>query len=175
MADGSNFLPEDQFPDDLDPSSTLEVLDERLLDPTIAPPDLVVTDAEPAPLGRSWAYDFSHKRFLQRPGGTVQTRGITTLRQWIEKCLRTDRGAHPIHPDDYGMERPFDLIGQGLASASKDDLQARIEDALTFHPQIVGVQDMDLTYDPDDPSLNVSFTVVLRDDQQIAVTDLSLP
>lgn len=174
MADGSSFLPEDSFPEDLDPSSTLEVLDERLRDPSTAPPDLIVTEDQAAPLGRSWAFDFASKRFVQRSAGVAQTRGLGTLRQWIEKCLRTDRGAHPIHPDDYGMERPFDLIGQSLASASADDLQARIEDALVFHPQIVAVQDLTLDYDPDDYVLQVSFTVVLTDDQLVAINDLSL-
>ena len=173
MAD-STFLPVDDFPDDLDPEATLAVLDERLLDPTTAPPDLLVDAPPTPPPGRSWAFDFAENQFVQRSSGVAVLRGLPTLRQWIDKCLRTDRGAHPIHSDDYGMIRPFDIIGMPLAAISSDDLHQRVEEALVFHPLIAGVQDFLMDYDPMDTVLNVSFTVVLIDEVLLPVA-MSLP
>jgi hypothetical protein len=176
MADDLNtFLPEDQFPDDLDPAATLDVLDERLVDPTAPPPDLAITTDTTQSPGRSWSFDFVAERFVVRASGVAQTRGLGTLRQWIEKSLRTDRGAHPIHSDDYGMVRPFDMIGMPLVAISRDSLKQRIEDALVVHPLIAGVQDFAMDYDPLDTVLNASFTVVLTDQQLLTIDDLRLP
>lgn len=176
MADDlTTFLPEDDFSGDLDPAATLDVLDERLVDPTAPPPDLTVTTAPPQSPGRSWAFNFVTNRFVVRASGVSQTRGLETLRQWIEKALRTDRGAHPIYSDHYGMERPFDIIGMPLVAINSDDLQQRIEDTLILHPLIGSVQDFAMDYDPLDTILNVSFTVVLTDEQVLTVNDLRLP
>lgn len=172
----STFLPEPQFPDDLDPASTLDLLDARLTDPSLPPPDLIVTDTPPPPLGRSWRFDFVSQRFVSTTSGVAETRGLATLRVWIEKCMRTDRGAHPIYSDDYGMVRPFDMIGMQLSDISKDDLEQRITDALTMHPSIVSIEDFDMTYNTDgDDALFVSFTVILTDQQTIAVSNVQLP
>lgn len=173
----STFLPEPQFPDDLDPQSTLDLLDDRLVDPSVPPPDLVVTDAPPPPYGRSWAFDFVAQRFVVSPsGGIAETRGLATLRVWIEKCMRTDRGAHPIHSDDYGMVRPFDMIGMQLTDISKDDLEDRVRTALTVHPSILDIDDFDMTYATDgDDALFVSFTVLLADQQSLVVSNVELP
>lgn len=169
------FLPEDQFPDDLDPQATLDVLDARLRDPSLPPPDLIVTDAPPPPLGRSWAFDFTTNRFVAAANGIAETHGLGTLRTWIEKCLRTDRGAHAIHSDDYGMERPFSMIGTQLTDVSKDDIRIRVTDALTKHPSIADVQDFDMTFAPtDDDALFLDFTVVLTTAQAITVSGLRL-
>lgn len=167
------FLPSQDFPDDLDPARTLDYLDERLRDPGAQPPDLVVSDEPPPPPGRSWSFDFPRKRFVTRRGGGVaKIRGLETLRQWCEKALRTDRGAHPIHSDDYGMVRPFDMIGARIGSGGKDQLRQRVEQCVTFHPRIVGIQDFEVTYDPNDSILSVSFSVVLVDDEELLITDL---
>lgn len=171
----STFLPEPQYPDDLDPSATLDVLDERLLDPSSPPPDLIVTDDPPPPIGRSWQFDFVANRFVIGSGGIAETYGLATLRVWIEKCLRTDRGAHPIHSDSYGMVSPFDMIGQQLTDVSQSDLEERVTDALTKHPSIVDIQEFSMTYDPiGDTLLSVNFIVVLADQQALVVTNLSL-
>lgn len=175
MADNSNvFLPADDFPDDLDPQATLEVLDERLTDPTTPAPDLVVTDTPADPLGRSWAFDFGKNRFVTRASGVAATHGLGTLKTWVEKTLRTARGAHPIHSDDYGMERPFDVIGMPLSMISSQDIEQRVLDAILLHPLITGLSDFHMDYDPLDTILNVSFTVLLEDDV-ILPMNLTLP
>lgn len=173
----TTFLPEPQNPDDLDPAATLDVLDERLVNPGAPPPDLIVTDASPPPLGRSWAYDFVAQQFVTSPaGGVADTHGLATLRVWIEKCLRTERGAHPIHSDDYGMVRPFDMIGMQLTDISKQDLEQRISDALTMHPSILSIDKFQMSYSTDgDDALYVSYIVTLADGQSISVSNLQLP
>lgn len=173
MAD-QTFLPEPQYPDDLDPEATLDVLDQRLIDPTLAPPDLLVTDAPPPPFGRSWAFDFQASQFVQNISGVAQTYGLISLRGWIEKCLRTDRGAHPIYSDDFGIERPFDIIGMQLADVNPDDLEQRIRDALTKHPSIVEIEQFEMLYSSDDELITVSFVVQLIDQQSINVASLPL-
>jgi hypothetical protein len=169
------FLPEDDFPDDLDPAATLDVLDARLRDPNTAPPDLIITEQDLPPMGRSWAFDFTVNRFVTRSSGVATTHGIQTLRQWIEQALRTDQGAHPIHSDNYGMVRPFDAIGEPLGSVTSMDIEQRISDALTFHQRIVGIQDFRMSYDANDDYLLISFTAVLSDDQLLSISDLRLP
>jgi hypothetical protein len=90
--------------------------------------------------------------------------------------MRTERGAHPIYSDDFGIVRPFDMIGMQLSDISKDDMQQRITDALTMHPSILDIQDFDMTYDTDgDDALFVSFTVILTDQRTLVVSDVQLP
>ena len=69
--------------------------------------DLIATEPERLPIARSWAFDFERGRFERglAAQGPTESRGVMTLRYWIEKCLRTARGAHPIHPEDYGIDR----------------------------------------------------------------------
>lgn len=171
----STFLPESNYPDDLDPEAILDVLDQRLIDPTLAPPDLLVTDAPPPPFGRSWAFDFQASQFVQNISGVAQTYGLISLRGWIEKCLRTDRGAHPVYSDDFGMERPFDMIGMQLSELNPQDLEQRIREALTKHPSIVDIEQFDLLYSADDEFIIVSFVVQLIDQQSINVQSIKLP
>lgn len=121
--------------------------------------DLVVTEPEPIPLGRSPVMDFQAGAFLSGSAGLLTTRGLGTLEQWIEKCLRTDRGAHPVHPDGYGMVRPTDLIGRPVDEVPVAELENRIRDALTFHPRISEVSDFVTDYNPDDERFDVGFTV----------------
>lgn len=176
MADDlTTFLPADDFPDDLDPAAALDVLDERLRDPNTQPPDLIVTEADLPPMGRSWAFDFTTNRFVTRSSGVAQTFGIQTLRQWIEQALRTDQGAHPIFSDNYGMVRPFDAIGEPLGAVTSADIEQRVKDALTFHRRIVGVQDFRMTFDQNDDILYISFTAVLSDDELLSISHLRLP
>jgi hypothetical protein len=138
--------------------------------------DLVVSVPAPTPVGRGWDFDFAKRRFvIGRFGhGPVETHGETTLKVWIEKCLNTDRGAHPIHSDDYGMERPFDEVGMPLSMLPSSDYERRIREALIFHDRIVDVRDFDLDTDPDDEAVGVTFSVVLDDDTTISIEGLRL-
>lgn len=139
-------------------------------------PDLIIEQqVEPVPLGRSPAFDFENGHFITGGGrGPHMVRGLAGLRYWVEKCLRTARGAHPIHSGGYGLENPWDIIGQPLQSLSMGDLESRIHDALTFHPRIVDVTSFVATSDHDQEAVYLSFHVVLDDESVLSFRNLSL-
>lgn len=168
-----SFLPAEDEP--LDPEEEAAEL-EREFEEFIEDDDLVLTGDEPTPVGRSWAFDFQRQRFMRSPRshGPLETQGIITLRFWIEKCLRTARGAHPIHDEDYGMEHPNRIYGRPLRETQGMDLEQRIRDAVTFHPRITDITDFTTAFNPDEEYLACSFTVLLDDETTLEVTDLAL-
>ncbi len=122
-------------------------------------PTVTVAEPEPEPFGRSWAFDLDNEQFV-RVGASQGPRAIygpVTLIQWIDKCLHTERGALPIHPDGYGLEDPFAIFGRPIRELSLQELQRQIEDALTFHPRIAAVVGMQLQRQ--DEQAYVSFQV----------------
>lgn len=138
--------------------------------------DLIVAADEPEPVGRTWAMDWIQRQFIGTAvsNGPLQLRGDQAFEAWVEKCLRTDRGAHPVHPPGYGLVQPtLGLIG-GSVGAVPPDLEANVRDALQFHPNVDDVTDFDYDYDPDDPSLMVSFTVVLTNGNRQPVSNVKL-
>jgi len=162
MADPPSFLPVDG----LTSEEVLQTLEDAL-DPS-SRIDLLVAADPPIPVGRSWAYDFAQGRFLPAVSGQglLETHGAGTLRSWVEKCLSTARGAHPIHPAGYGLVRREDLIG-GPVAHPPADLEDRIRDALTFHPRIADITDFGVAYDLNDDFVAVVFTVLTDRSEQI--------
>jgi len=140
--------------------------------------DFVISpdDTSGQPIGRSWAFDFRAGGFVKAPGALspLQTSDLGTLATWIEKCLRTARGAHPVHPPGYGVQMgTTDLIG-GPVGQIPPDLYARVEDALTFHPRISACENFSGSFDPDDDRVFIDFVVVLDDDAELNVSNLGL-
>ena len=138
--------------------------------------DLIATEEERLPIARSWAFDFERGRFKRGEAqGPTEVFGVMTLRYWIEKCLHTARGAHPIHPEDYGIDRGGrGVIGSPMSGAHGADLEERIRDALLYHDAITEVTDFEMTQNPEDDLLLVNFHVVLDDDVVLEITDLAL-
>jgi hypothetical protein len=138
--------------------------------------DLVVTQEPPPPLGRSWAYDFDLHQFVRSPGqhGPLETHGISTLETWVEKCLRTARGAYPIYSDDFGIELPADLFGGNVASFPTDLFRDRVTDALTKHPRIVRVSDFAFAIDETEEYIAASFTVHTGDGDALRFANVSV-
>jgi hypothetical protein len=128
---------------------------------------LIVEQEPPAPLGRTPAIDFVERTFVPSlAGGPLMLYGLDTLGQWVEKCLRTRRGAHPaVHPD-FGVDiTPSDLMDGGPADPAE---LAEAEDdwtrALLVHPRISEVDEWDFDIDPDDDAVYVTFRVVPEGD-----------
>lgn len=138
------------------------------------PADLVVIEEPPPPIGKSYAFDFASGAWISGGRGPLQTRELTTLLYWIEKCLRTARGAHPIHPPDYGLRDPTGLMGKLIEGAPFGEMEGRIREALTFHPRITDIEDFSFDFDPDDEWVSVNFTVLLDDDTSLPV-DTAVP
>lgn len=124
-------------------------------------PEVVVDDTPAPPLGRSWAFDFGSEQFERGRGGApLETRGVSTLMGWIDKCLRTARGALPIHPAGYGVVDPDSIFGRPISELSAGDLENRFRDALTFHPRIADVADLTLLTDPTSSRAIAQYTIV---------------
>lgn len=136
--------------------------------------DLIVPATTPDPIGRTWVFDWGSRKFFT--GGTgrgpLGGSGLVALQEWIRKCLMTERGAHPIHPPDYGLA-PSGLprIGGALGDVPPG-LDQDIEDALLFHPWISAVSDFVFTAQGD--ALNVQFTVTLATGEDVTLSNVKL-
>jgi hypothetical protein len=138
--------------------------------------DLIVSGDPPPPPGKSWEWDFTLRQAVKPAGamGPQVTRGTRTMLTWVEKCLNTPRGAHPIHPADYGIERAaLDMIG-GPVGVVPPDFEARVREALTFHPNISDVSDFVYSFDRDDSWMHISCVLVLDDESPLPISDLRL-
>lgn len=127
--------------------------------------DLIVTvEPGPTPLGRSWAFDFTTKRFVMAGHQPIETRRDQTLRYWIEKCLRTPQGGVIIEPPDYGLDAPTNILGDQFDSADVANREERVREALLFHPAITGIEGYEAGPDPEDEEVLLeSFSVILDD------------
>jgi hypothetical protein len=137
--------------------------------------DLALDDGPKPTLGRSWAFDFASGRFITKPGGgPIETQGMATLRTWIEKALRTARGAHRVYAQSsFGLAAGLDVGG---IDPSLDDLEGRCRQALTLHPRITDVRDFRITPDPDDEEVSLVGFLVLTDEAgtELEVKDVSV-
>lgn len=171
------FLPAEDEPPSAD--DALSAVEEELSDlPALDDVDLQVeAPDELPPIGRGWAFDFQEPGFRRGVSGrgVLATRGVETLRGWIDKALRTARGAHAVHPDDYGMDDPWRLIGTPLSRAPIAEYEDDVRRALTFHPRIADVTDFRVALDPDVPAVELQFTVVLDDDTAVSFDPFRLP
>lgn len=146
--------------------------------------DLIVApdDAVGQPIGRSWAFDSRSLNggvgggFVKSPGALspLPTSDMTTLRMWIVKCLRTARGAHPACPPSFGLTPSNDLLIGGNVGQIPSDLFDRIEEALMFHPRITACENFDSEFDENDDIVNISFTVVLDDEDDLSISRLGM-
>lgn len=139
----------------------------------------LILDAPPHPLGRSMVIDFANGGLVRQGRSPMTVRGESNLQAWIEKCLRTHQGAHPIHPPGYGVETPIgDFLGTSIEDLDTGDLEDVVREALTFHPAIVDIENFEVGIneeDPDSPFGEITFDVVRDNDTResidVALTD----
>ena len=136
-------------------------------------------DGPPAPLGRSYAYDFAARRFIPgQAGGPLMTFGLDTLATWVEKCLRTRLGENPAVDPDFGVEiLPEDLIDGGPFDAGAiAEYESAARRALLVHPRIADVENFDLLYDAGDDSVRIVLRVIPEgDDLDVVDLKFALP
>jgi Protein of unknown function (DUF2634) len=165
----------DQFTED--PVSADDELAAAEAEAGVAPGDddtLVIVEPEAQPIGRSWAFDWTTRRFVRAAGGGVaETRGLDTLRGWIIKALKTPRGGAPVLPDDYGVDGGGieSLFGTSAAGLDVAELTERITDALTVHPRIAAVRDVEVAVDESDEAAAIALTVVLDSDEELLIEE----
>lgn len=164
------LLPFDEFP-----PTEEETLADFADDTLFEPEPVIVEREEPQPIGKSWAFNFLTNRFYPTAGGGPQeTRRQTTLRFWVEKCLRTERASYPIYSDDYGVEGVNDLLGQALSEADVAEYAANVHEALTFHPNVTDVTGFQAFWDDVEEALSVSFAVITDQGEEVAFDELHL-
>lgn len=146
------------------------------LDPlTFDDSDPALITEEVPPFGRGWSFDFGRRGFNSIEGrGPLETRGEATLRGWIEKCLHTQKGAHAIYGDDFGISQPFELLGEGGDLLDTEEMEVEVIEALTFHPRISNVKDFQIEFDSLNEALRVAFTVVVDDEDEMELEGLLL-
>lgn len=146
------------------PSDEAELSPDEELAAALGLEDLDQEDI-PVPLGRGWLFDFENSQFFRHGAAPAAASDVAHLRVWIEKTLRTARFAHPIYSDDYGVEMPDRLYGHVFSPEIAGKLTTTIEEALLAHDRINQVKDFNFTGSPTDTLLELSFTVVLDEEE----------
>jgi hypothetical protein len=119
----------------------------------------LLVPADPAPLGRSWAFDMGAERFQLHGQRPQETRGLATLLGWVDKFLHTEKGALPIHPPWFGITDPYGLFGRPVSELSLGDLQRDLDD-MANHPNISDVVDVELITDPLDEAASLLVSIL---------------
>jgi hypothetical protein len=156
---------------DLIPDDSPLGVDPELIDTigNVADPE----EEELIPLGRGWSFDFERGQFNRHGAAPAVVTEIDNLRIWIEKALRTHRGAHPIYSTSFGTDMPHQGIGQQFTPEAVGMLSTAIESALLAHDRIEEVTDFTFTGSEDSEVLFVDFTVIV-DNEEIEFTELPL-
>lgn len=167
------ILPPDSEPPDADEALSLQ---DALDDPDLED----VAQDPPAPLGRTPAVDFVQRTFVPNTaGGPLMLYGDDSLRQWIEKCLRTRRGDNEACHPDFGLdELIFDLVDGGVFDeAAAAQYQAMVERALPVHPAIAEVQEFDVEYSDGDDAARARLVAskVTEGEDPLVLDDLLIP
>lgn len=162
------LLPDDGI--DLDPA-TSDFYDEFDIDPD----DQLDTQIfDPYPYGKSWAWDFSARRFVKFGPNPAQTNDLDTLKSWIQKTMITGKGAHVIYTDDYGVENPDSLIGFASDPVAQNQWAINIKEALMRHDRITDVTDFKFHTEDGGESLFVDFSVTTDDNTTVDLEGLNV-
>lgn len=150
--------------DDLEAAAQSALLDgEQAVDPE---------DEGPIPFGRTWAFDYERQRFVRHGLAPAEVRGADALAQWCLMALHAARYAHPVFSEDFGTERPDDLIGEAQPVELLADFEDRMRDALLVHDRIAEVADLKATYDPASDVVAISdFTVITDEGDDVIVPE----
>lgn len=119
---------------------------------------------------KSYIFDFTTGDFVVRDGKLIECDGISAIKVWIEKILRTEKGRYPIYDNtEYGCHLEDLIIGNSYtAEFVEAELKREIEDALKQNPQITSVTNFNITRNTN--AITVTLEVVLNDEGQNTVT-----
>lgn len=112
----------------------------------------LIVEPEPVQLPRTMVLD-PNGGLMMTGRGPALVRGDANLRGWVQKCLLTHEGAHPIHPAGYGVETPLiEYVGFEPDESELGEMAEVIREALTFHPLISDIDNFTVTIDETDDS-----------------------
>ena len=119
---------------------------------------------------KSYMFDFVNGDFVVRDGKLIECDGIESIKVWIEKILRTEKGRYPIYDNtEYGCHLEDLIIGNSYtAEFIEAELKREIEDALKQNPQITSVTNFNITRNTN--AITVTLEVVLNDEGRNTVT-----
>ena len=119
---------------------------------------------------KSYLYDFTIGDFVVRDGKLVECDGLTAVKIWIEKILRTEKGHFEIYDGtEYGCHLEDLIIGNTYTSAFiESELKREIEDALLQHPDITTVTDFNITRNTN--TLTIEMKVIWNDKRTDTIT-----
>ena len=119
---------------------------------------------------KSYMFDFENGDFVVRDGKLIECDGISAIKVWIEKILRTEKGRYPIYDNtEYGCHLEDLIIGNSYtAEFIEAELKREIEDALKQNPRITSVTDFKITRNKN--AITVNLEVVLNDEGRNTVT-----
>lgn len=159
------------MPEDFDtnfelvPPSTLEITPEEQLAASelLLDEDIEVAEDEPEPFGRSIAFDHENRRTTLYGGSPVWTDGLDTLQVWIKNMMWTERMAHTIFSDDFGMDDPYSLIARTARADLWQAYQSDLTEALLVHDRIAEIREIDMDVWAEDPEVTVVKIRILTD------------
>jgi hypothetical protein len=128
--------------------------------------DTELTDAPedpPQPFGRTWAFNWAAGRFYRRGGAPVEVRGLDSLVQWLQLARYTQRGAHAVFSDDFGMDGPEDWMGTVDVVEAASDYGARLQDAWTVHDRVASVENFEAHFEDDSGVIVIDSVDVITD------------
>ncbi len=119
---------------------------------------------------KSYLFDFTTGDFVVRDGKLIECDSIESIKVWIEKILRTEKGRYPIYDNtEYGCHLEDLIIGNSYtAEFVEAELKREIEDALKQNPQITSVTNFNIIRNKN--AIMVNLEVVLNDEGRNTVT-----
>ena len=119
---------------------------------------------------KSYLFDFENGDFVVRDGNLIECDGIESIKIWIEKILRTEKGRYPIYDNtEYGCYLEDLIIGNSYtAEFIEAELKREIQDALKQNPKITSVTNFNITRNTN--AITVTLEVVLNDEGRNTVT-----
>ena len=119
---------------------------------------------------KSYLFDFTTGDFIVRDGKLIECNGIESIKVWIEKILRTEKGRYPIYDNtEYVCHLEYINIGNSYTvEFIEAELKREIEDALKQNPQITSVTNFKITRNKN--TITVTLEVVLNDEGRNTVT-----
>jgi hypothetical protein len=166
---GVELLPADD--DAVSPADALKAAAASAVDE----PTGEVVPEPPQPLGMSWAFDWDRGRFIRQGNAPAEVRGLDALREWCLMTVNSARFAHTVFSDEFGVDRPDDLIGELDVDEMVSDFEERIREALLVHDRIAGVEDFEADWDPETGILTISeFDVLTDDDMPLDLSGVQL-
>ena len=161
--EGFELVPQDD--EELSPEEDLAAAAEAAVEDPFELEDL--TEA-PVPLGRTWAFDFERGRFLRYGGSPAAVTRESALTVWLLAAAYTAVGAHPIFPEEFGLERPYDPVGELDVTEAKSDLEERLREAWTQHDRVSDVVDLEVSFSPADDVFYIdTVSVILDEDDRV--------